>query len=47
MSMSSFPPNSSDGLIFVKGRAKDGHFLDKNMGKDGRNSSFCDFVVYL
>ena len=25
-------PNSSDGLIFVKGRAKDRRVLDKNTG---------------
>ena len=44
-------PNSSDELIFVKIRAKDGHFLDKNTGaKTGKTqvlvilSSFCDLV---
>ena len=38
-------PNSSDGPIFEKRRATDGHFFNKNTGVktgvDGQNSSFC------
>ena len=48
-------PNSSDGLIFVKIRAKDGRFFNKNMGVRRAQrraklkvivilSSFCDLV---
>ena len=34
-------PNSSDELIFVKIRAKDGHFLEKNTGaKTGKTQVF-------
>ena len=33
-------PNSSDGLIFVKRRAKDRRFLDKNTGVRRQNSGF-------
>ena len=48
-------PNSSDGLIFVKIRAKDGRFFNKNMGVRRAQrraklkvivilSSFCDLA---
>ena len=37
-------PNSPDGLIFVKRQT--GVLLTKIRALDGRNSSFCDFVVF-
>ena len=44
-------PNSSDRLIFVKRRAKNGRFLDKNTGvrraQRRANSGFSDFVVFM
>ena len=46
-------PNSSDRLIFVKIRAKDGRYFSKNTGeKTGKTqvfvilSSFCDLVHF-
>ena len=43
-------PNSSDGLIFVKIRAKDGLFFAKIRALYGENTDkilVCDFVVFL